>query len=105
MEYTPDKWVIIKITHEHVSSFKILAGWNGSYLEGERYRVSSGIHQVEEVKGAAIIHNYSGSKYYCYPGTEGMTSYSKTVFDHYKTLEGVKVEVILFKDFDISQLG
>ena len=41
----PDKWVVIKILdNEH----KIFASWAGGYLDGDRWKLNSGITKVEE---------------------------------------------------------
>ena len=47
-EHMPDSWVIIKISGIEAKDFyKVLAGWSGSYLYGDSWRMNSGIDKVE----------------------------------------------------------
>ena len=43
---TPDKWVIIKIGSDSESSFKVFGSWAGGYLDGDRWRLNSGITKI-----------------------------------------------------------
>ena len=61
--YTPDCWVIVEIDHEGVIYHKVLAGWSGGYLDGDSWRMNSGINGVEVDGDYYLIHGYSGSIY------------------------------------------
>jgi len=77
-DYTPSCWVIVKFTSpEHGVIYKVLAGGGGGYLHGYTWKLSSGITKVEmdidkEGKKFFIIHNYSGSRYFCYEDSHGL---------------------------------
>ena len=45
---TPDSWVVLKITAETGVIYKVLAGWSGGYLDGDSWRLNSGINIVFE---------------------------------------------------------
>ena len=56
-DYTPDNWVVLKITNTKRSGntgygrteqvlYKVLAGWGGGYLDGDSWRMNSGINLV-----------------------------------------------------------
>lgn len=70
MTYTPDAWVLIQ-TPEGV---KVLAGWRGGYLDGDQWRLSSGVTQVQDADNHWIMTNHSGSVYRCGKEFEGLIS-------------------------------
>ena len=65
-EYTPDNWVVIRMTNEGKTFYKVLAGWSGGYLDGNSWRMNSGITKVEEAGDYWIFHGASGSTYRCF---------------------------------------
>lgn len=62
---TPDKWVIVKLKHKGETFYKVLAGWSGSYLEGQSWRMNSGIAKVEATETHYLFTGFSGSVYQC----------------------------------------
>jgi hypothetical protein len=65
--YIPDSWVLVKIND---SDHRVLAGWSGGYLDGNSWRLNSGVVRVERVPGAGYdVHGNSGSVYRCFFGT------------------------------------
>ena len=46
--YTPDKWVMLKFTHGGQDVYKILASFYGGYLDGDSWKLNSGVTKVEE---------------------------------------------------------
>lgn len=72
-EYTPDSWVIIKIKDiEDKEFYKVLAGWSGGYLDGDSWRMNSGIDKVEFDGEYYSFIGQSGSVYKCHKGGESM---------------------------------
>ena len=66
-EHNPDSWVIIKITGiEDKPFFKVLAGWSGGYLDGDSWRMNSGIDKIEEDGDYWRFIGASGSVYRCH---------------------------------------
>jgi hypothetical protein len=95
--YTPNNWVIVKITHPNYVVHKVLAGWSGGYLEGDSWRMNSGIVRAE-VKGNYILfHGQSGSIYKCHKNAQRLSTVTVGV---YNTLveqgkqKGVVVEMV-----------
>jgi hypothetical protein len=48
-EYTCDNWVVIKMKGDD-THYRVLAGWSGGYLDGDSWRMNSGITKVEELE-------------------------------------------------------
>ena len=44
--YTPDNWVVIKMDGDE-PHYRVLAGWSGGYLDGNSWKMNSGIVRVE----------------------------------------------------------
>ena len=75
-DYRPDNWVVIKFTQQVKSGntgygrtekvfYKVLGGWPGGYLDGDSWRMNSGIVDVEETTDSFIFIGGSGSRYIC----------------------------------------
>lgn len=84
MNYTPDKWVIVKLTYDNDVIYKVLGSWYGGFTSGDSWRLSSGVTYVEDKDKYYNIHNESGSVYECYKDNEGMSSYTSTVYERLK---------------------
>ena len=81
-EYTPDRWVVLNINN---TIHKILSGWYGGYLDGDSWRLSSGITKIIKHLDHLEIHNESGSIYYCYLSNYGTTSYTDSILNDWKS--------------------
>lgn len=84
--YVPDKWVIVKVVKKNkdTPTYKVLASWKGGFTTGDEWRFSSGITDVEKVRGNYQITNHSGSVYTCYENAEGMIMYTEGVYNRLK---------------------
>lgn len=106
-EYRPDKWCLIEVTQEDGSTFhKILGSWHGGYLDGDSWRVNSGVKKVSlnlethqyEVEG------FSSSKYYCGFDSYGyhMTAYGQVKGSEYiKVIESKEEAIKILRDYDV----
>lgn len=93
---TPDKWVILKMPNG--TGYKVFATWAGGYLDGDRWKLNSGIKSVESEGDYYLFEGFSGSWYKCHKKGYGiMTSYGQgvlnSIIDKAK-LSGVTIEVI-----------
>jgi hypothetical protein len=78
---TPDSWVILKLKNQE-TFYKVFASWTGDYLDGDRWKMNSGITKVEEYATHYYFYGYSGSCYVCKKGKYGVaTSYCQGVLD------------------------
>ena len=64
--YKCDNWVIVKSPSETDPHYRVLVGTSGGYLDGDSWRMNSGIVQVEEVGDYFYIYGSSGSCYQCH---------------------------------------
>jgi hypothetical protein len=78
--HNPDRWVIVG----DGSNFKVLGGWSGGYLDGDSWRLSSGLERIEEDGDYYLMHNYSGSVYKCHKNGEGMIMIMSGIFSQLK---------------------
>lgn len=102
-EYTPDSWVIVKIESEKQGTiYKVLAGWSGSYLYGDSWKLSSGIVTFVDTGSYYESLQDSGSVYMLYKNNEGMSlilaqtlsSFELQLQEVNATIEVVKVQEV-----------
>jgi len=83
MTYQPPFWILIKI-HSKPAVIKVLAGWNGGYLDGSSWRLNSGVKEVEYDGDNILFHGYSGSTYICHKDNRGVNGASAGAFEWLK---------------------
>lgn len=90
----PEKWVIIKLPN---NDYKVFGTWAGGYLDGDRWKLNSGIKEVEQDENYYYFIGYSGSCYKCHKNGYGFaTSYGSNILNG--LLENATVEVELMED-------
>lgn len=78
----PDKWVMIKITSNDKTFYKIFGTWFGGYLDGDRWKINSGISSIDEDDDFYYFNGFSGSCYKCLKGAYGVaTSYTSSMLE------------------------
>lgn len=84
-EYTPDCWVIVEISGTKVPETyrRILAGWYGGYINGDSWKMSSGIIEMIDRETHWEISNHSGSTYYCHKAAERFSSMTGSIYASY----------------------
>ena len=82
-DYTPDRWIMLKITHNGQPTYKVLAGWGGSYLYGQSWKLNSGCTKVEADGDYLLFSGYSGSVYRCHKNAYGTTSYTAQILNKF----------------------
>jgi hypothetical protein len=99
--YTPERWMVVKIEHPKETLYKVLAGWGG-YLDGDSWRLNSGIIRVEDDGQNYIFHGHSGSRYVCHKECEGYTGTTFSIFERLKaqaTEKNINVEVVIGRSY------
>lgn len=111
MEYQPDRWVMLKISDDTTTIYKVLASWYGGFAGSDSWKLNSGVTHVAVDEGAYLFHGSSGSVYRCDPASYGMSGYTSGVFNQLKTRaseQGAGVEMldtaVNFEGIDYGQL-
>ena len=97
-EYRPDKWVVIKITGPDTPPIhKVFACWYGGYLDGDSWKLNSGITKATLKGFAYYFEGSSGSVYECQLNCYGTNMYGHSVLnnliDRIEKADG-KVEIL-----------
>ena len=94
----PDKWAIMKVLVSNGTVlYKVLAGRRGGFLDGDSWRINSGIVDIHDAGDELVFHGYSGSTYVCHKSAYGATPLSNSVFQNLRTqaeAEGVQLELL-----------
>lgn len=71
---TPEQWVVLRLKSglDDDTVYKVFAGWRGGYLDGDRWKLNSGITKVEEDDDYFYFYGYSGSCYKCHKNGYGL---------------------------------
>jgi hypothetical protein len=94
-EYTCDNWVVIKFnTEEHGIFYKLLVGTSGGYLDGDSWRMNSGITSVEEDKECYYFYGSSGSRYRCYKESYTLRMNNAHIWTQLQGMHNDKVEMM-----------
>jgi len=102
MTYTPDKWEIVKYESDQGVWYKVLGSWSGGYLDGDSWRLSSGIKSIELVGDTYEVLNMSGSTYKIGKNSRGMNIIGASVYNQIVEAgekENIKVSTIDIKDY------
>jgi hypothetical protein len=98
MKIIPENWVVVKIKDKSETYYKVFGSWRGGYLDGNSWRLNSGIKSVYLEDDNWRISGYSGSHYICNKNTWGFaTNYSREVLNNMiVTAEkhGVSMEIL-----------
>lgn len=94
-QYNPDSWVVIKMTHNEKTFYKVLGGWAGGYTNGSSWRLSSIIKSVSIDHAARYnFHMDSGSTYVCTPEMYGLRMSTAGIYDTMKKTYPDQVEML-----------
>lgn len=80
-EYNPDKWLMIRIngTDPH---YRIFGSWFGGFLDGDAWRLNSGVKSVTEDDDYYYFNGNSGSVYKCFKEAYGANSFGWSNAQH-----------------------
>ena|SRR5210317_541666 len=93
---TPDSWVIIEVNHKGKQFQKILAGWSGSYLYGDSWRLSSPIKKldIDIDSDYIVVQTESSSQYTLYKNRQGLRMSNAGIWNELKEKFGDAVEIV-----------
>lgn len=101
-EYTPDNWVVIKMTHKDQTFYKVLGGWSGGYLNGSSWRLNSGVERVELDNDLYKFYGASGSVYNCHKNGYGLRTSNAYAYASMKKTYPDQIEML--EDCDWLQM-
>lgn len=108
MDYNPDSWVVLKVKEGKGTFpfYKVLAGWSGGYLDGDSWRMNSGVTQVKDGGGDYYeFYGESGSCYRCHKETYGLRMSTAGVYKNLCLQQHFKGQFILMpEDTDWMEL-
>ena len=93
-EYNCDNWVVIKMKGDD-PHYRLLVGTSGGYLDGDSWRINSGITKVEETDDHYCFSGSSGSTYRCGKGSYRLRMNTAGTWARLQELHGDKVELML----------
>ena len=100
--YHPDRWILVEIKGDD-PHYKVFGCWSGGYLDGDSWRMNSGITEVHETDTSYNFVGSSGSTYYCNKESYGLTAYGGGVVAQYENkLKGKFVP--LYEQPDVMKL-
>jgi hypothetical protein len=102
-EYKPDSWVIIKMTHNEQTFYKVLGGWSGGYLNGTSWRLNSGVEKVSLDNDRYMFYGSSGSVYSCHKETYGLKMSTAGIWDQMKEKFSEQVELLEDRDWSAME--
>jgi hypothetical protein len=88
--YKPDNWVVIKIDGNE-PHYRVLAGWSGGYLDGDSWKMNSGITRVEDDGDCYNFYGSSGSCYSCHKESYCIRMNNAHIWDELQELHNTKV--------------
>ena len=92
-EYNPDNWVVIKMDGDD-PHYRVLAGWSGGYLDGDSWRMNSGITRVEDAGDRFNFYGPTGSCYSCGKESYCIRMNNAHVWAQLQELHGDKVKML-----------
>lgn len=108
MQYSPDNWVVLKLKRSESDTgfYKILGGWSGGYLDGDSWRLNSGITQVKQNGDRYEFYGASGSCYHCHKDSYGLRANNAGVYNGLKQQERFQGQITLMpEDTDWMELN
>lgn len=91
--YFPDNWVVIKIKGDD-PHYRVLAGWSGGYLDGDSWRMNSGVTKVTSEGNHFKFWGSSGSCYVCHKDSYMLRMNNAYIWTQLQENHGDKVEMM-----------
>jgi hypothetical protein len=96
-DYTPDKWLMVKLTNkDNESHYRIFACWYGGYLGSDSWKLNSGVTKITEDERSYYFEGSSGSVYECNKSWYGISGYGAGVLANLmeKSKDTVSIEIL-----------
>jgi hypothetical protein len=105
-EYSPDRWVVVKIITPKEHLYKVFASWSGGYSGSDSWKLNSGITRATLAQDRWEFDGSSGSVYSCHREAYGTNGYGGAVLSNLLSnaqAQGIQIEV-MERETDWSQL-
>lgn len=99
--YKPDRWVVLKLPE----CYKVLAGWSGGYLDGDSWRLNSGIKDVDANGPWYLFSGHSGSVYQCHKDSYGLMGITAGLYQNLKNIADEKGMICELMPEDTNWMG
>jgi hypothetical protein len=97
-DYTPDKWVVVKITSDkNPPVHKVFACWYGGWAGSDSWKLNSGITKATLEGFVYSFEGSSGSVYECHKDCYGTNGYGGSVLNQMianASKNGITIEVL-----------
>jgi hypothetical protein len=95
--YCPDRSLIVRFKKDDETTYKVLGGWRGGYLDGDSWRLNRGIENIKEEGDYYLLKGLSGSVYKCHKKSYGSTLVMPFIFDEEEKNKDI---IKVFKNYD-----
>ena len=97
-DYTPDKWVVVKITSDkNPPVHKVFACWYGGWAGSDSWKLNSGITKATLEGFVYSFEGSSGSVYDCHKDCYGTNGYGSSVLNQMianASKNGITIEIL-----------
>ena len=93
-QYTPDVWVMLKLTNNDEIVYKILAGWYGEYTGDDYWRLNSGCINVKKDGESFVFDGTSGSSYLVSKNNYRLNSLTNNIFMNIQNKFADKIQLM-----------
>ena len=96
-EYTPDRWLVLRIHTTKEILYKVFATWSGGYAGSDSWKLNSSIVSARLVDSRWEFSGSSGSVYSCHRDSYGTNGYGGAVLSNMigqAQDQGIQVEVM-----------
>jgi hypothetical protein len=111
-DYSPDRWVVVKIVTSKERLYKVFATWSGGWVGSDSWKMNSGITRASLVDDRWEFDGYSGSVYSCHREAYGTNGYGGNVLQNFidqMPTQGATMEIMpgdtdwTVLDYDVLQ--
>jgi hypothetical protein len=81
-EYTPDRWLVLRIHTTKEILYRVFATWYGGYGGSDSWQLNSGIVSAQLVDSRWEFSGLSGSVYSCHTDAYGTNGYGGSVLSN-----------------------
>jgi hypothetical protein len=96
-DYTPDRWMVLRIQTPKEIIYKVFASWSGGYTGSDSWKLNSGIVRATLVDDHWEFDGSSGSVYRCHRDYYGTNGYGQAVLNNLLNQakeQGIEIDVL-----------